>query len=107
MSAKNSLPNFGGFSPNQLVFGYNPNLPSVLVDKLPALESTTSSDIVQQNMNAMHISRQNFIAAESSEKIRWALRHQVCSYSDIVYVNGDNILSKKKFQRLGGSCWIT
>ena len=70
VSVKNSLQNFGEFSSNQLVFSYNPNLPSVLVDKLPALEGTTSSDIVQQNMNAMHILRQNFIAVESSEKIR-------------------------------------
>ena len=33
MSPKTSLQNFGGFSPNQLVFGYNPNFSSVLVDK--------------------------------------------------------------------------
>ena len=31
LSAKNSLQSFHGFSPNQLVFGHNPNLLSVLV----------------------------------------------------------------------------
>ena len=30
LSAKNSLLNLYGYSPNQLVFGYNPNFPSVL-----------------------------------------------------------------------------
>ena len=30
LSAKNSLLNSHGYSPNQLVFGYNPNFPSVL-----------------------------------------------------------------------------
>ena len=64
-------------------------------------------------MNAMHISRQNFIAAERSEKIRRALRHKVRSYSDVVYVNGEifsliihSYYQKKKekrFQSLEGS----
>ena len=66
--AKNSLQNYNGFSPNQLVFGHNINIPSVLVDNLSALESTTSSDIIRKNMNAMHVARQKFIEAESSEK---------------------------------------
>ena len=48
-------------------------------------------------MNAMHILRQNFVAAESSEKIRWALKHKVCSYSDIVYVNGDRVYYQRKY----------
>ena len=36
LSAKNSLLNSHGYSPNQLVFGYNPNFPSVLNNQLPA-----------------------------------------------------------------------
>ena len=37
INATNSLHNVYRFSPSQLVFGRNPNLPSVLNDKLPAL----------------------------------------------------------------------
>ena len=76
VSAKNSLQNFGGFSPNQLVFGFNPNLPSVLHDKLPAME-VSSIDLLRQNMEAIHSSRKHFVMAESSDKIRKALRHNV------------------------------
>ena len=36
VNAKNSLHNVYGYSPNQLVFGRNPNLPSVINDKSPA-----------------------------------------------------------------------
>ena len=54
VSAKNSLSNISGFSPNQLVFGYNPNSPSVLNDYLPALEGISSSEIVANNLNALH-----------------------------------------------------
>ena len=57
LSAKNSLQNFHGFSPNQLVFGRNPNYPSVLHDKLPALEAKTNSEIIAENLNATHSAR--------------------------------------------------
>ena len=72
--AKNALQNNGGFSPQQLVFGYNTNTPSVLSDSPPALSSTTSSDIIRNNLNAMHSARKNYMEAEASEKIRRALR---------------------------------
>ena len=68
--SKNALQNHGGYSPNQLVFGTNVNLPSVITDLAPALESFTSSDIVRRNLNALHDVRKNFIEAESSERIK-------------------------------------
>ena len=57
VSAKNSLQNFHGFSPKQLVFGRNTNFPCVLQDKLPALEGCTTNEVVAQNLNAMHCAR--------------------------------------------------
>lgn len=46
LMAKNSLHNVHGFSPYQLVYGRNPNLPSVLTNRPPALEGTTMSALV-------------------------------------------------------------
>ena len=57
VNAKNSLHNVYGYSPNQLVFGRNPNLPSVINDKPPGLEGTTSSEVVAKNLNALHEAR--------------------------------------------------
>ena len=37
VSAKNALANVNGYSPNQLVFGKNPNYPSELTSDLPGL----------------------------------------------------------------------
>ena len=54
VNAKNSLQNIHGFSPYQLVFGKNPNLPSVSDNKLPALEGVTGSQMVADNLNAKH-----------------------------------------------------
>ena len=61
MSAKNALQNCGGYSSNQLVFGRNVNMPTVLEDKLPALESNTSSHTIRKNLEALHSARKNFI----------------------------------------------
>ena len=57
----NSLQSVHGFSPFQLVFGRNPNLPKILEDKLPALEGTTSSEIVAKScmLQENHLLSQN------------------------------------------------
>ena len=102
LCAKNSLQNHGGYSPNHLVFGHNINMPCVLNDEPPALTSTTSSDIIRKNMNALHLARKNYIEAESSERIRRALKHQVRSYADCSYENGDKAFYRRKDNKL----WI-
>ena len=96
VSAKNALGSHGGFSANQLVFGRNTNTPSVLIDHPPALESATSSDIIRMNLNAMYSARKRYVEAESSEKIRRALRHKVRSYADVVFMNGDKVYYRRK-----------
>ena len=77
ISAKNSPQNHGGFGPNQLVFGHNINLPSVLTNALPALGNSTPSDIIRKNTEAMRKARESYIQAESSERTKRALRHNV------------------------------
>ena len=52
LSAKNVLLNSYGYSPNQLVFRYNPNFSSVAENKLLALEGVTSSELVASQLNA-------------------------------------------------------
>ena len=61
VNAKRSLHNVYGYSPNQLVFGKNPNIPSVINDKPSALEGTTSSEVVAKNLNALYEARKAFI----------------------------------------------
>ena len=59
VSAKNALQNHSGHSPNELVFGFNINTPSVLTDQLLALEAATTSDVVRVNLNASHAVRKS------------------------------------------------
>ena len=93
--AKNSLQNIHGFSSYQLVFGKNPNVPSVFENSLPALESVSGSQIVADNLNALHKARETMVMLEASEKIRRALRSQTRTYSNVRYLNGEEVFYKR------------
>lgn len=89
-NAKNSLSMVYGYSPYQLVFGRNPNLPSVLSSDLPALENVTSSKTFANHLEALHNSREAFIKAEASDRIRRALRSKTRNY-ERSYQTGDKV----------------
>ena len=72
-----TISNYSGFSPYQLVLGQNPNLLSVLTDGLPALEGKNEQDSVAVHLNALHAARMAFVKAKTSERIRRALRYKV------------------------------
>jgi len=95
VSAKNALSNNKGFSPNQLVFGKNPNLPSVLTLKPPALRNSTSSELVADHLNALNAARKAFIESESSSKIKTALSHQTRNASGKEFFIGDRVYYKR------------
>ena len=94
VSAKNSLETHLGFSPNQLVFGRNPNNPACLHDKPPALGPPSGSDLVRTHLNAMHSARQAFIQNESNEKLQRALLHQVRPSGER-FCSGDVVLYRR------------
>ena len=91
VSAKNSLQNVYGYSPNQLVLGRNVNLPSVVEDLPPAFDHPEKSDLVRENLNAMHKARQSYVKSESSEKIQRALKHNIRTYSEEVFEPGQKV----------------
>lgn len=94
LNAKNSLSMVYGWSPYQLVFGTNPNLPNVLNDKPPALEHNTVSQTFANHLNALHSGRRAFIQAESSERIRRALRHKIRASGEC-FQHGDKVYYKR------------
>ncbi|CAG2191491.1 unnamed protein product [Mytilus edulis] len=94
LNAKNSLSMVYGWSPYQLVFGTNPNLPNVLNDKPPTLEHNTVSQTFAIHLNALHSGRRSFIQAESSERIRRALRHKIRASGEC-FQHGDKVYYKR------------
>ena len=91
MSARNALSKNSGSSPNQLVFGYNPAIPSVQDCNPPDLELPSSSKIVRDNLNALHRARQEYVKTESNERIARALRHNIRSTDLSDIGNGDEV----------------
>ena len=78
-----------------MVFGKNPNFPVRCNFNLRALEGVTSSQVVADNLNAMHAARQSFIQNESSEKVKCALTHQIRTSGDDTYTPGDLVFYKR------------
>ena len=76
VNAKSSLHNCHGYSPNQLVFGHNPSLPSVLTYGLPVMEDSTSK-LLKRHLNAIAESRKAFIECEVNEKLELLYRNYV------------------------------
>ena len=54
LSAKNALVNSCGYSPGQLVFGYNPNFPPVCHNELSALKDIASTKLIASHLNSLH-----------------------------------------------------
>lgn len=76
VAAKNTLSNVYGFSPNQLVFGKNPNFPSVHTDMPPAQNEETNNEYISQTLQALNNARQSFVRQEANERLRRALNHK-------------------------------
>jgi len=94
-SAKNSLQNNFGYCPNQMVFGKNVNVPSVLTDELPALDHKANDEILRNKLSVIQSARENYMKAENSDKIRRALHAQTRTFSSVPFDAGDKVYYKQ------------
>ena len=67
-NAKNILHSYYCYSPNQLVVGHNPTLPSFLVNDLSTIEKT-STGLHRKLLNVMYDSRKAFTGESKSNEI--------------------------------------
>ena len=95
-SAKNSLTNVYGFSPNQLAFGHNPNFPALIDSSVATAEGSSSSKLIADHLNAMHAARKAFVENESSDKFRRAIAKQTRTSTVLTYEQGDKVYFKRK-----------
>ena len=106
VAAHNSLSNIHGFSPFQLVFSRNPTIPNLQNAKLPALQEETTSDVIRNNLEAMHSARRAYMASESSNKIQRALSHNVRTTGEIKYFTGDKVFYQRNNKEWKGPCTV-
>ena len=106
LNAKNSSINVSGFSPHQLVFGKNVNLPSSMNDQLSPGYST--NPLIIEHLKALHSATESFMKAESSVKLRNALRKQTrhtrehFDLGQAVYYKRDNDIKWKGLSKRKG-----
>ena len=55
-----------------------------------------SSQIIQEDLNAIHAARKAFIASENNKKIKRALTHNIRATSETQYITGDTVFYKRK-----------
>ncbi len=66
-----------------------------MTDKPPALEGTTTSEVLAKHLNSLHAARRAFIQSETSERIRRALRSKMRA-SEQVFEHGDRVYYKRE-----------
>ena len=96
VAARNAIHNNSGFSPNQLVFSFNPNHPNIAEDSPAALEGVTSSQVVADNLNALRKSREEFVKADADERIRRALSGNIRKTVDTDIKLGSYVYYKRE-----------
>ena len=96
LQAKNSLLNNKGFSPSQLVFGANPNVPQVSTNKEGGLRDRTPSSVMNEMLNTLHRAREEYIKAESSSKLKRALKCKVENSECTMFKTGDKVLFRRR-----------
>ena len=93
--AKNCLSYKDGFSPQQIVRGYAPRLPSTLDQNQPALENVTTSDVIGSHLITLHKIREAYIQSENADRIRRALRANIrCNEEN--FDTGDSVFYKRE-----------
>ena len=106
VNAKNSLTNYQGFSPSQIVFGENPRLPALYSAGPPGHEEVIMSKSMADHINAMHLGREAFIECEADRVLKTALRKRVYARNDNIGP-GDWIYFKNKSKRWEGPIKVT
>ena len=95
VSARNALCTYTGFSPNQLVFGYNPAFPCFAVNKLPALDQNSDDQVIARNLSAMHAARREFVKVESDKKLQKAMTSNIRETDSVLVKIGDSVYYKR------------
>ena len=94
-AAKNSLTTVYGFSPFQLVYGRQPNIPNIIDEPPNVLEIKSHSKALEDQLKAMHECRTAFIKSQNCEKLRQALRTKMRT-AQHVYNHGDYVYYRRE-----------
>ena len=93
--AKNCMPNRGGFSPFQMIYGDNHRIKSILTDEIPAMKEFSISKAVSNHLQLLEKLRVSFVKSDSCIRLKRALAQQTLKTKEPVLI-GDKVLFSKK-----------
>ena len=102
--AKNCLVDNRGFTPHQRVYGHSPNIPSILSDNVCSSNTEYESNAVRTHLNLLHDTRQAYVSAESSDRIKRALKSHIF-VSEAPFNNGEKVFYWKESQVKSSRGW--
>ena len=94
-AAKNSLSTVHGFSPFQLVFGRQPNIPNIIDEPPNVLEAKSHSKALEDQLKALHECRTAYMKTQNCEKLKRALRTKMRT-AQHVYNPGDYVYYRRQ-----------
>ena len=93
--AKNMEPNNKGFSPFQIVYGTNPNIPGISHSTPASLSTNFESEDVRKHLERIDEARNAFREADNNERIKRALKSRIQASNHEFYSNGDKVFFKE------------
>ena len=93
--AKNIEPNNKGFSPFQIVYGTNPNIPGIINSTPSSLNSEFASQDVREHLTRLNKAREAFRMADNDERIKRALKAKISNANDDFFETNDQVYFKK------------
>ena len=77
VAARNTYYNNSGYTPNQLVFGFNPSMPNIYNSKPPGLKRLSSIEMIGKITEAKRVAMEEFVKFDSCEKLKKALSSKI------------------------------
>ena len=77
VAARNAYYNHSGYSPNQLVFGFNPSMPNIYNSKPPGLKRVSTSEMIEKLHEAKRVAMEEFVKFDSCDRLKRALAKNV------------------------------
>ena len=102
--AKNCLVDNRGFTPHQRVYGRSPNKPSILSDNVCNSNTEYASNEVRTHLNLLNDTRQAYVSAESSDRIKRALKAHIFT-SEAPFYYGEKVFYWKESQDKASRGW--
>ena len=106
VSAKNTFTNNHSFSPAQTAFDKNCSLLPIMNERLPAQEDHSITRGLALNIASLHSTKQAFIACESSEKIKRALRNKISPLGKYYNINDEVYYKREKSKKWKGPATV-